>query len=351
MNKWETILVTPESPIIEAIRIIDESTLQIALVVNADRKLLGTLTDGDIRRAILKGLDLKSPVNLVMNQTPIAADLNDSRESILAIMKATKIRQIPILDDQGVVCGLELFSNLIQPSARENIVILMAGGLGNRLRPLTNDCPKPLLKVGSKPILETILQSFVEHGFRRFYIAVNYRAEMIKHYFGDGSRWGVQIEYLHEQKQLGTAGPLGLLPEIPEHPVLVMNGDLLTRVNFQQLLNFHNEHRVHATMCVREYDHHIPYGVVQLEKHRLMNIEEKPVQRFFVNAGIYVLSPQALKLIPPNQHVDMPNVFKELISLKHETAVFPIHEYWLDIGRMDDFERADLDYPKVFHGK
>lgn len=351
MNNWESILVSPETSIIEAIRIIDDSTLQIALVVDENHKLIGTLTDGDVRRAILKGLQLDNPVQQVMNTNPIAADLNDSRESILAIMRATKIRQIPIVDGQGVVAGLELFNNLIQPCERENIVVLMAGGLGSRLRPLTNECPKPLLKVGSKPILETIMESFVEHGFRRFYIAVNYRAEMIKHYFQDGSRWGVKIDYLHEDKQLGTAGPLGLLPETPTQPVLVMNGDLLTRVNFQQLLDFHNEHRVLATMCVREYDHHIPYGVVQLNKHRLMNIEEKPVQRFFVNAGIYVLSPKALELVPRNRHLDMPDVFRELINRKNETAVFPIHEYWLDIGRMDDFERADVEYEKVFNGK
>ncbi|GFO59048.1 alcohol dehydrogenase [Geomonas silvestris] len=351
MSNWESILVAPQTPIIEVIRSIDETGLQIALVVSPQRKLLGTLTDGDVRRAILKGIDLNSPVELVMNDNPIAADLNDSRESILAIMKATKIRQIPVVDSQGLVTGLELFNKLIQPSARENVVILMAGGLGNRLRPLTNDCPKPLLKVGSKPILETILQSFAEYGFRRFYIAVNYRAEMIKHYFGDGSRWGVEIDYLHEEKQLGTAGPLGLLPEKPTQPLLVMNGDLLTRVNFQQLLEFHSEHRASATMCVREYDHHIPYGVVKLDKHRLTSIEEKPVQRFFVNAGIYVLSPEALEQIPSNERLDMPDVFKGLIHQKRTTAVFPIHEYWLDIGRMDDFERADLDYPKVFNGK
>lgn len=351
MTNWQSILVKPETEIIEAIRIIDESTLQIALVVDENGVLIGTLTDGDIRRAILKGTDLTRAVSEVMNSTPIAADLNDSRESILAIMRATKIRQIPVIDSQGVVAGLELFNNLIQPAARENVVVLMAGGLGNRLRPLTNDCPKPLLKVGSKPILETILESFIDHGFRRFYIAVNYRADMIKHHFGNGSRWGVDIEYLHEEQRLGTAGPLGLLPEKPTHPVLVMNGDLLTKVNFQQLLDFHNEHRVLATMCVREYDHHIPYGVVQLDKHRLKNIEEKPVQRCFVNAGIYVLSPKALEIIPHNQFFDMPDVFKELIQQKQETAVFPIHEYWLDIGRVDDFERADLDYPKVFSGK
>lgn len=351
MTSWESILVAPKTPIIEAIRIIDLSTLQIALVVDPQRTLLGTVTDGDVRRAILKGMDLSQPVAQIMNQKPIAADLNDSRESILAIMRATKIRQIPVVDGQGVVAGLELFNNLIQPAARENLVVLMAGGLGNRLRPLTNDCPKPLLKVGAKPILETILESFVEHGFRRFYIAVNYRAEMIKHYFGNGARWGADIEYLHEEKQLGTAGPLGLLPEPPTHPVLVMNGDLLTKVNFQQLLDFHNEHRVAATMCVREYDHHIPYGVVQLDKHRLVNIEEKPVQRCFVNAGIYVLSPKALGIVPKNHPFDMPDVFKELIRRAEETAVFPIHEYWLDIGRMDDYQRADDEYPKVFSGK
>jgi len=218
---------------------------------------------------------------------------------------------------------------------------LMAGGLGSRLGELTKDTPKPLLKVGTKPILEVILENFISHGFHRFYISVNYKAEMIRDYFGDGSRWGVEIRYLHEHKRLGTAGALSLLPDNPTLPVLVMNGDLLTKVNFRQLIDFHNETNSKATMCVREFELQVPYGVVQIANHRLRAIEEKPVQRFFVNGGIYVLSPDMLQFIPEDSFYDMPTLFDEIIARGEETSVFPIREYWIDIGRADDFERAN----------
>lgn len=224
----------------------------------------------------------------------------------------------------------------------------MAGGLGRRLQPLTNECPKPLLKVGGKPILEIILENFVEQGFNRFHIAVNYKAEMIESYFGNGSRWGIDLSYLREHERMGTAGALSLLPGGLTQPLIVMNGDLLTRINFRQLLSFHAEHHAQATMCVRDYDFQIPYGVVKIEKHRLTGIEEKPVHHCFVSAGIYVLQPDVISLIPRNTFFDMPDLFAEMIRQQKETAVFPIREYWLDIGRMDDFERAVGEYERHF---
>jgi NDP-sugar pyrophosphorylase family protein len=227
-------------------------------------------------------------------------------------------------------------------------VVLMAGGMGRRLHPITCDCPKPLIQVGNKPILETILENFIAHGFRRFYISVNYKAEMIKKHFGDGGRWGVEIRYIDEEFALGTAGPLGCLPERSAAPIIVMNGDILTQVNFHQLLAFHAEHRSKATMCVREYDFQIPYGVINLQHHRLVDIEEKPVQRFFVNAGIYALEPEVISMIPKNKHCDMPGLFKEVLQQGYETAAFPVREYWMDVGRIDDLERAKLEYSEVF---
>ena len=250
MRDWKKILVSPSTPILQAIKIIDASSLQIALVVDERNHLQGTVTDGDIRRGILKGVSLESPVHNVMNSSPVTARLNDGSENILSVMKIKELRQIPVLDDEGSVTGVEFLEQLIQPRRRDNLIVLMAGGVGSRLRPLTDECPKPLIKVGSKPILETILDNFIEYGFHRFYLSVNYKAEMLKDYFQDGSRWGVEINYLHEDKAMGTAGPLGLLPDSPDQPILVMNGDLLTKVNFQQLIDFHQEHASDATMCV-----------------------------------------------------------------------------------------------------
>lgn len=348
MKNWEQVLLSPESTIREAIKAIDASSLQIALIVDAGRLLLGTVTDGDVRRGILKSISLDRPVTEIMNPNPTVANLGDTRDSLLQTMKLKEIRQVPLLDKNRCVAGIEILNNLILPRERDNRVVLMAGGMGSRLRPLTSDCPKPLLEVGNKPILETILENFIEYGFRHFYLSVNYKAEMVKDHFRDGSAWGVDIRYIHEEKPMGTAGPIGLLPEKVEHPLLVMNGDLLTKVNFQQLLDFHLEHQAQGTMCVREYDFQVPYGVVRLEKHRLLQIEEKPVQRFFVNAGIYVLEPGALKHIPHGDYFDMTDLFAKIIAQGSETAAFPIREYWIDIGRLDDLERAKGEYPGIF---
>ncbi|TAM45939.1 MAG: CBS domain-containing protein [Gammaproteobacteria bacterium] len=348
MTRWQKARIAPDRSIRDVIRTIDEGAIRIALVVDGDNRLLGTVTDGDIRRGILRGISLEEAVTRVMNPRPITARADEGRDVILERMKQTRLHQIPVVDGQGRLVTVEILDELLQSRHRDNWVVLMAGGLGSRLRPLTDECPKPLLKVGSKPLLEIILENFLEYGFRRFYISVNYRAEMVKEHFGDGSRWGSEIRYVHEDQRLGTAGALSLLPERPALPLIVMNGDLLTKVNFQHLLDFHAEHRARATMCVREYDFQVPYGVVRIDHHRILGIDEKPVQRFFVNAGIYVLEPDALELIPPATYFDMPELFTNLIGRKQETAVFPIREYWLDIGHMEDFARANGDFPEVF---
>jgi dTDP-glucose pyrophosphorylase len=331
-----------------AVQALDASELQIVLVVDAERHLAGTVTDGDVRRGILKGVSLDETVQRIMNPAPTTVSTNDSRESVLALMQRKQLRHIPVIDQSGRVVGLETLDGLVQSQAKPNRVVLMAGGLGSRLQPLTDDCPKPMLRVGTKPLLETILESFIDFGFRRFSIAVNYLADVVQAHFGDGSRWGVDIDYLRETRQLGTAGALSLLPEIPTEPLLVMNGDVLTKVNFGQLLDFHNGHRASATMCVREYDFQIPYGVVRIDRHRIAGIEEKPVQRFFVNAGIYVLEPNVLRLLPTNERFDMPTLFGKLIEHGHETSVFPIREYWLDIGQMADYDRANGEFTQLF---
>lgn len=348
MKNWTDTLVREGASVHEAVATIDASAVQIALVVDGERRLLGTITDGDVRRAILRGVSLEDPVTQVMNENPTTAREHDDPETVLALMRQRRLHQVPVLDATWRVVGLRVIDDLLVPTRRTNPVVLMAGGLGSRLRPLTDDCPKPLLRVGSNPILETILEKFVQSGFQRFYISVNYRAEMIEEHFGNGDRWGARIDYLREEQRLGTAGALSLLPERPTEPVLVMNADLLTQLNFSHLLDFHTSHGSMATMCVREYEMQVPYGVIETRSHRILDIREKPTERYLVNAGVYVLEPKALDLIPGNRCFDMPELFRMLIGRGAETAVFPIREYWMDIGQLEDLQRAKGHFDEVF---
>ncbi|MBW4081654.1 nucleotidyltransferase family protein [Paenibacillus sp. S150] len=348
MKNVQHLLLSPESKIIEALEAIDRGAVQIVLIVDRNNRLLGTVTDGDIRRGILSGIKLEQEVRLVMNSHPYTASQDESRETILTKMKISSLRQIPVINDEGIIVGLELFNELLENRKRDNWIILMAGGLGTRLGELTKDTPKPLLKVGSKPILEVIMENFISSGFYRFYISVNYRADMIMDYFGDGAKWGVEIRYINENKRMGTAGALSLMSELPDQPFFVMNGDLLTKINFQHALQFHLENDSMATMCVREYEYQVPYGVVKVDRNQLCSIEEKPIYRYFVSGGIYILNPDVLSYVPKDTFYDMPTLFDAIMADKQTTCAFPIHEYWLDIGRIDDFNKANGEYPEVF---
>ncbi|RLB68940.1 MAG: alcohol dehydrogenase, partial [Deltaproteobacteria bacterium] len=245
--------------------------------------------------------------------------------------------------------GVEMVDDYLRVTKKPNAVVLMAGGLGTRLRPLTANTPKPMLTVGSKPILETIIENFSRYGFHNFYLSVNYRAEKIREYFGDGQNQGASITYLSETKRLGTAGALNMLPEDLDSPIIVMNGDLLTNINFEHLLNYHLLTEADATMCVREYDFQVPYGVVRAKGAVIQSIIEKPTYQYYVNAGIYVLNPSVLKYIPAGENFDMPQLFDTLIEHKQKACSFPIHEYWMDIGQPNDFEKANDEYEEFFH--
>lgn len=346
---WKQYLVRFDAQILDAIKVLERGTAKIALVVDENQRLLGTVTDGDVRRGILAGETLQSPVTQVMRRDPKCGHASDSRESLKAAMRAASVRQLPIVDHDHRVIGLQLLDQLEgQVSRRPNWVILMAGGLGTRLHPLTESTPKPLLKVGHRPLLETILTSFLDHGFSRFYLSVNFKAEMVKAHFGDGEQWGCDIRYLEEKDKLGTAGSLSLLPEAPVEPLIVMNGDVLTNVNFENLLDYHLENNAAATICVREYDFQVPYGVINTEGNRVVSISEKPVNRFFVNAGIYVLGPQVFSRIAVGKHMDMTTLLERLIDAGEEISAFPIREYWLDIGQPADFDRANGEIFQVF---
>lgn len=348
MNDWKQILVAPSDSIYRTLEVIDRSALQIALVVDEKGRLLGTVTDGDVRRGILRGLGLDSTVAEIMNKNFSFSHVEDVREKVLAIMSNKSLHQLPIIDHNGCLLGIHTIDSLMASNTRDNIVFLMAGGLGSRLKPLTANCPKPLLRVGGKPILESIVESFIEQGFKNFYISINYKGEMIEEYFGDGSDLGVQINYIREDKQLGTVGSLRLLSATNNQPIIVMNGDILTKVDFRNLLDFHLSQEADATLCIREYQLEVPYGVVSVERNRFRGIEEKPKEKFHINAGLYVINPELINYIPENAYFDMPELFKILAQKNHETAVYPIREYWMDIGHMEDYERANGEYREVF---
>lgn len=341
-------MVKPTQTIRETIELIDRISSQIALVVDDKLHLLGTVTDGDVRRAMIKGVALDEPVSEAMFTSPTTALDCSSPDSILSLMNRKHLRQIPIVDKNGRLYGLKLKDEFFKPQVKNNVVVIMAGGLGSRLGSLTKNKPKPLLSVGNKPLLETILDNFISHGFNRFYLAVNHFANQIKDHFKDGRKWGVEIRYLEESKQLGTAGALSLLPERPSKSFIVMNGDILTNVDFQNLLDFHVQNLPIGTMCVREYDYQVPYGVINTDNTKIIGIDEKPSFRFFVNAGIYVLEPQSLDRIPKDQYFDMTDLFGKLLEKDKKTIVFPIREYWIDIGRTEDFYKAEAEYHQFF---
>ncbi|EEY39724.1 sugar-phosphate nucleotide transferase [Vibrio cholerae] len=342
---WQKTLISELSTIKQALEIINNEALRVAVVVDQNDKLLGMITDGDIRRGLLNDLQLTDAVSKVMNSNPITAKLGTSKEQLVELMERKQILSVPLLDKENKVVGLETLHSALSKNRYQNPVFIMAGGFGTRLRPLTDKCPKPMLKIGGKPILETVIKSFIKAGFSNFYISTHYMPEQIYQHFGDGGELGVSISYVHEDSPLGTGGALGLLPEdMPRNlPLIMINGDVLTKVDFQRLLNFHIENEADATMCVREYDYQIPYGVINSEGNKITSIVEKPIQRFFVNAGIYVVSPRVIQSVAKNQKIDMPTLLERHMVEREKVLMFPIHEYWLDIGRMDDFNKAQVD--------
>jgi dTDP-glucose pyrophosphorylase len=348
MKKWPDALITPETSILDAIKNLDRTALQICLVVDGARRLLGTVTDGDIRRGILRGVKLEEPVTAIMNDKPVVTNDTTPPHERLALMRSRKLRHIALVDSAGILVDVESESDLHAPGALPNWAILMVGGLGTRLHPLTSTTPKPLLPVGGRPLLETILMQLANAGFQQVFLAVNYMADKFQEAFGDGSRLGLNIAYLVETTKLGTAGALGALPAMPEDPVLVMNGDVLTSINYRALLDFHREHHAKATMCVREHVVQVPYGVVDVEKSKVTRLQEKPSIVSFVNAGIYVLEPSLVGRIAPGRHCDMTTLLQHSIEADEDVVAFPIREYWLDIGRVDDFAKANGDFEMFF---
>lgn len=347
---YRSILVRPETPLREAIRVMDTGAMGFLLVTDPEGLLLGTVTDGDVRRGLLRGLKLDDAIGGVMNKKPVTAEQGGSRQDLAAIMRQREIRIVPLLDGKRRVVGLEFLVPSDVP-AKDNLVVILAGGVGKRLRPLTLDTPKPLVKVGGSPLLDVLIQQISTHGFRRFLVAVNHQAEKVEHYLGNGDRLGVEIRYIREQEPLGTVGAVRLAKKELSAPFLVVNGDILTKVNFNHLMSFHLENNYAATLAVKPYEVQLPYGVVRLSDGMVCSLEEKPRQSFSVNAGIYVLDPSMVELIPPSGPCDMPDLICAALERNLRVGGFPIQEYWVDIGSPTDYAQAQKGYDEHFKEK
>jgi dTDP-glucose pyrophosphorylase len=341
LESWRKALLSVDASMQQAIRNLDESGLQIALVVSPDGLLLGTITDGDIRRGLLRGLGMNSSIDAITHRDPLVVPPQLGRDTVLQLMQANKIHQLPVVDADRRVVGLHLWDELMVPGQRPNLMVIMVGGQGTRLRPYTENCPKPMLPVGGKPMLEHIIERARSEGFQHFVLAIHYLGHIIEEYFGDGSRWHIKIDYLREEFPLGTAGAIGLLSPRPEAPFLVSNGDVLTDIRYGELLDFHCRHRAAATMAVRLHEWQHPFGVVRTKGVDIIGFEEKPISRSHINSGIYVLEPSALDSLSAGEHCDMPTLFGRLQEHAARTIVYPMHEPWLDVGRPDDYDKAN----------
>jgi len=349
MNELERVTVSPESSVRQVMECIDQSAKGIALVLDDQRRLIGTVTDGDIRRAILAGMDLELSISeLIRQRQPsftsgaITAPLGTEDSVLLHLMTENGVRHVPLVDEAGCVVDISFLTELVKEYELPLRAIVMAGGYGSRLRPLTEELPKPMLPVGNKPLLELIVEQLKQAGIRQVNVATHYKGDVISEHFKNGEAFGVDIRYVKEDQPLGTAGALSLLEEVDE-PLLVMNGDILTRVDFRALLHFHREHKADLTVCVRQYEFNVPYGVIDTDGVNVKGISEKPVVRQFINAGIYLLNAQVRRLIPNGQPYDIPDLIERLIKEERTVICFPIREYWLDIGKVDQYDQAKAD--------
>lgn len=342
-KRWQQALLTADSTLQQAIQNLDQVGIKIALVVNDQGQLKGTVSDGDIRRGLLKGLDLNSPIAAIIHRDALVVPPEMTTAMVMQLMVANKIQQIPVVDEQHRVVGLHLWDEITTQPTRSNLMVIMAGGKGIRLRPFTENCPKPMVRVAGKPMLEHIIERGKREGFRHFVLAIHYLGHMIEEYFGNGSCLDVQIDYLREQSPLGTAGALSLLNPRPNAAFVVANGDVITDIRYGELLDFHIRCEAAATMAVRIHEWQHPFGVVQTQGIDIVGFEEKPVARSHINAGVYALSPNTLLELAAETPCDMPTLFERLQAKAKRTVAYPMHEHWLDVGRPDDLAQVDAD--------
>jgi dTDP-glucose pyrophosphorylase len=337
----EKLVVAPDRTIRDAMRVITDNWREIALVADAAGRVQGVVTDGDIRRGLLAGLDLDTPVSRVMTTSYVHVGPEADRAGVLDLMKARRIRHVPVVGVGRELLGIHFLETLLGTADKPNAAVIMAGGEGRRLRPLTDRLPKPMVPVAGRPILERIVLHLVGYGIKRIHISVNYMADVIMEHFGDGARFGCAITYLHESVPLGTGGALSLLPAPPAHPLLVMNGDLVTQVDLSRLLRYHEQQGACATLAARHYQVEIPFGVVTQRDDQLVELAEKPSPHYLINAGIYVLNPDVLPLVPAGAFFPITALFERLLAQKRRVAVYSIEEDWIDVGRREELRRAN----------
>jgi dTDP-glucose pyrophosphorylase len=344
MNKlkatWSKAILPISATIQQTIQNLDEVAIKIVLIVNTNGEFIGSISDGDIRRGLLKGLDLTSPITEIIQRNPLVVPPGMGRELVKQIMIVNKIHQIPAVDENNHIVDLHLWDEIAISPARTNLMVIMAGGKGIRLRPHTENCPKPMLLIAGKPILEHIIENAKLEGFYQFILSTHYLGHMIEDHFGNGSKLGVKIEYLREQTPLGTAGALSLLDPKPNEAFVVTNGDVITDIRYGELLDFHCCNYADATMAVRVHEWQNQFGVVKTNGINIVGFEEKPIVRSHINAGVYALNPSALEVLDVNVYCDMPTMFELLRIQDSRTLAYPMHEPWLDVGRPDDLEKA-----------
>jgi dTDP-glucose pyrophosphorylase len=343
---WRKSIMSPKSTIGEVVKNLQENSVKIVLIANKLGVLKGTICDGDIRRALLKGLIMESPIDAVIQTNAFAVLPDMDKELVSQLMTANKIQQIPIVDENHHIVGLYLWDEVSISQTRANTMVIMAGGMGVRLRPETDNMPKPLVRIGSKPMLEHIIDRAKLEGFKKFIISVHYLGHMIKEYFGNGEGFGVEIEYISEDLPLGTAGALSLISDIPSEPFVVTNGDVITDIKYGEMIDFHLRYSAIASMAVKSHEWKHPFGVVKIDGLDITGFEEKPVARTNINAGVYVLDPDALKILKHNERADMPYLFQNLKLNGYRTIAYPMHEPWLDVGRPDDLVQATKENKK-----
>jgi dTDP-glucose pyrophosphorylase len=350
MKDWERTLIAPAATLRDALRNIDATGAGMALVADPERRLLGTLSDGDIRRALIRGEDLDGPCGAFANPSPATAPSEMDPASRLGLLRSRKLRQLPLVDGAGRVVGLSTVGDFLEMPERSEAVVIMAGGRGTRLAELTASTPKPMLKVGPRPMLDTVVDAFAAQGFRKIFLSIHYRGEQIEAHFGDGADRGLNIRYLREDRPLGTCGALALLPADISGDVVVTNGDVLTKLDYGRVVDDHAAGGAAATVVVRDYEMQVPFGVINADEGRVLGIEEKPSQIYRINAGIYVLSAEARGLIPRGRPFDMPELLQVLLADRRIVRAHRAEGYWVDVGRMADFARANEDYGSVFEG-
>lgn len=341
---WRGALISPEATLAETIENLNEVGIKLVLCVDAGGRLLGTVSDGDLRRGLLRGLTMDHPVREIANPKPLVVPEGADPEMVRALMKANKVLQVPVVDTEGRVTGLHLWDSMGSVALHDHVMVIMAGGKGTRLRPYTENCPKPMLPVAGKPMLQHIIERAKSQGFGRFVLSLNHLGQMIRDHFGDGSAYGVHITYVEEDEPLGTAGALSLVRPRPESAFVVTNGDVLTDIDYRELIEFREQHNAHGVMAVRMYEWTNPYGVVQMAGVDITGFAEKPVTRSHINAGVYAFAPGVLDHLARHRHCDMPTLFDRLREAGHRTVAYPMHEPWLDVGRPDDLERANLKF-------